>query len=282
MIPAQLFVSRIFLHDTYMCQLTKPHATYTSVATRYLSNSSLCPLPPCPPPPFHTTRAVEQKKKNRLPVPTALRLEQPGPAQVVAAAAAAAAGATAVSGFFATKKGGRKATTATADAAAGVTGGGLFARVGARGVLAARLLSDVAAAAVASMMVSPFISIVDRAIIQSASGTMGMQASVAQGFRVLATKPALFLARPDFVCTFCLYGATCKIFLFCFVFMGVDSGWCLLLAPVADVHVVVLVVLFLVFIRRTPRVPPLFMYPGARRSALCCLSSLFYFHPRHT
>ena len=79
-------------------------------------------------------------------------------------------------------------------------------------MLAARLLSDVGAAAVASMMVSPFISIVDRAIIQSASGTMGMQASVKQGMRVLVTKPALFLARPDFICTFCLYGATCESF----------------------------------------------------------------------
>eukprot|EP00904_Undaria_pinnatifida_P011316 jgi/Undpi1/7314/HiC_scaffold_22.g09787.m1 len=37
---------------------------------------------------------------------------------------------------------------------------------------------------------------------------MGMQASVKQGMRVLVTKPALFLARPDFICTFCLYGAT--------------------------------------------------------------------------
>lgn len=92
----------------------------------------------------------------------------------------------------------------------------IFERVGARGLLTARLFSDVAAAAVASMMVSPFISIVDRAIIQSASGTMGMQASVKQGLRVLATKPALFLARPDFICTFCLYGATCECFWFCF------------------------------------------------------------------
>lgn len=131
----------------------------------------------------------------------------------MAAVAAAAAGATAARSFFSaatasssssSSKKGRKA------AAARSSNSNLLARLGARGVLAARLVSDVASAAAASMMVSPFISIVDRAIIQSASGTMGMQASVAQGVRVLLTKPALFLARPDFVCTFCLYGATCK------------------------------------------------------------------------
>lgn len=138
------------------------------------------------------------------------------------AVAAAAAGATAARSFFSaatafsSKKGREAAATATrSDHGAGVN---LFARLGARGVLAARLVSDVASAAVASMMVSPFISIVDRAIIQSASGTCGMQASVAQGVRVMLTKPALFLARPDFICTFCLYGATCKFSLSLFFF----------------------------------------------------------------
>lgn len=150
----------------------------------------------------------------RMPAPPVPRLNRSGgAAQAVAAVAAAAAGATAVRSFFSTgktssPKAGRKARTARNN----VVGGDLFARLGARGVLAARLVSDVASAAAASMMVSPFISIVDRAIIQSASGTMGMQASVAQGVKVLLTKPALFLARPDFVCTFCLYGATCEFF----------------------------------------------------------------------
>lgn len=154
---------------------------------------------------------------HRLPIPVAPRLSRSGggPARTVAAVAAAAAGATAARSFFSaatasssnSKRGRKKA--AAADSRNG-SNTNLLARLGARGVLAARLASDVASAAAASMMVSPFISIVDRAIIQSASGTMGMQASVAQGVRVLLTKPALFLARPDFVCTFCLYGATCK------------------------------------------------------------------------
>lgn len=192
-------------------------------ATQVYKKTNSFSAPPLfvPSSPSVRTRARRKKKtNNRLPAPTALRIEPPGPAQVAAAAAAAAAGATAATGFFAVRSG-RKA--ATADAA----GGSLFARVGARGVLAARLLSDVAAAAVASMMVSPFISIVDRAIIQSASGSMGMQASVAQGLRVLATKPALFLARPDFICTFCLYGATCKSGCFFFRLFDFCIGCCL-------------------------------------------------------
>ncbi|CAM9644121.1 unnamed protein product, partial [Hapterophycus canaliculatus] len=141
----------------------------------------------------------------RLHLPAVPRLARPGPAQAVAVAAVAAAGATAARGLFSAAAAAAQGrhTTAVSEG-----NSGLFARVGARGVLAARLLGDAAAAVVASMMVSPFISIVDRAIIQSASGTMGMQASVAQGARVLMTKPALFLARPDFICTFCLYGAT--------------------------------------------------------------------------
>lgn len=131
------------------------------------------------------------------PVP---RLHGPGATRTVVAVAAAATGATGARGFLAVR-----------DGSAGVGGvGNILERLGARGVLAARLVSDFAAASMASLMVSPFISIVDRAIIQSASGSMGMKASVAQGFRVLATKPALFLARPDFICTFCLYGATCE------------------------------------------------------------------------
>ncbi|CAN0178445.1 unnamed protein product [Ectocarpus sp. 4 AP-2014] len=129
------------------------------------------------------------------PVP---RLQGPGATRTVVAVAAAATGATAARGFLAARDG--------SAARGGI--GNILERLGARGVLAARLASDFAAASMASLMVSPFISIVDRAIIQSASGSMGMKASVAQGFRVLATKPALFLARPDFICTFCLYGAT--------------------------------------------------------------------------
>lgn len=140
-----------------------------------------------------------------LSAQTVPRFKTPGRSSAVAAAAATAAAAR---GFYAVR-----AVNQANDGKTGSRGRGgvnFFTRVGARGVLAARLLGDVAAAAVASLMVSPFISIVDRSIIQSASGTMSMRASVMQGVRVLMTKPALFLARPDFICTFGLYGATCE------------------------------------------------------------------------
>ncbi|CBN75767.1 conserved unknown protein [Ectocarpus siliculosus] len=151
-------------------------------------------------PPFSAQHAkqVLASASARLHMPPVPRLQGPAVTRTVVAVAAAATGATAARGFLAARDG----------SAGGVGVGNLLERLGARGVLAARLVSDFAAASMASLMVSPFISIVDRAIIQSASGSMGMKASVAQGFRVLATKPALFLARPDFICTFCLYGAT--------------------------------------------------------------------------
>ncbi|CAM9582487.1 unnamed protein product [Ectocarpus sp. 6 AP-2014] len=151
-------------------------------------------------PPFSAQHAkqVLASASARLHMPPVPRLQGPGATRTVIAVAAAATGATAARGFLAARDG----------SAGGVGVGNLLERLGARGVLAARLVSDFAAASMASLMVSPFISIVDRAIIQSASGSMGMKASVVQGFRVLATKPALFLARPDFICTFCLYGAT--------------------------------------------------------------------------
>lgn len=106
----------------------------------------------------------------------------------------------------------------------------LFVRFGARGRMAARFLGDFTAASVASLLVSPFISIVDRAIIQSASGTLSMSASVQQGLRVMVTKPVLFLARPDFLCTFGLYGATCECPVRGYLACGVGEGWQELLA----------------------------------------------------
>ncbi|CAM9245237.1 unnamed protein product [Choristocarpus tenellus] len=74
--------------------------------------------------------------------------------------------------------------------------------------LMARVLGDGVAAALASLFVSPFISVVDRAIITSASGGMSMSATVAQGLVCIYRQPKVFLTRPDFLCTFGLYAAT--------------------------------------------------------------------------
>lgn len=138
-------------------------------------------------------------------------MDHTGSTALVAAAATAASAASIVVGGF-LKQGHERDYRSNRGGL--VLARRFFKSAGARGMLAARLASDVVAAAVASLMVSPFISIVDRAIIQSASGTAGMKASVMQGLRVMVTKPALFSARPDFICTFSLYAATCESFCF--------------------------------------------------------------------
>ena len=154
--------------------------------------------------------SVPLNHPDRLPAPTRSRLHRSG-STAVASVENAASATTVAHRFLSPQRDGRPSR----DAGSGSVGG--FARsrrsigrIGARGALVARLASDVLAAMASSLMVSPFISIVDRSIIQGASGTMGMKASLAQGLRVMVTKPALFSSRPDFICTFFLYAATCE------------------------------------------------------------------------
>ncbi|CAM9571376.1 unnamed protein product [Discosporangium mesarthrocarpum] len=87
---------------------------------------------------------------------------------------------------------------------------GPYVNMSGRGALLARLVGDTFAAALASLMVSPFISIVDRAIIQCASGGMTMSASVGQGLACMFRRPSCFVTRPDFLCTWGLYAITCE------------------------------------------------------------------------
>lgn len=150
---------------------------------------------------------------RRLPFPKGIQMDPTKSTALVAAAATAASAASVVVGGF-LKQGHERDCRSNGGSGCGglILARRFFKSAGARGMLAVRLASDAAAAAVASLMVSPFVSIVDRAIIQSASGTAGIKASVMQGLRVMVTKPALFSARPDFICTFSLYAATCESF----------------------------------------------------------------------
>ncbi|CAM9811544.1 unnamed protein product [Ascophyllum nodosum] len=68
--------------------------------------------------------------------------------------------------------------------------------------------ADLASALWASLVVSPFITIVDRSIIQNASGTKRMGDSVRAGFKELFLRPHVFLRRPEFFMIWGVYAST--------------------------------------------------------------------------
>ncbi|CAM9119771.1 unnamed protein product [Phaeothamnion confervicola] len=70
------------------------------------------------------------------------------------------------------------------------------------------LAADTASAISASFLVSPFITIVDRSIMQNASGAKNMGDSVKEGFRELILRPVTFVRRPEFLMIWGLYAAT--------------------------------------------------------------------------
>lgn len=75
-------------------------------------------------------------------------------------------------------------------------------------VVAKHLAIDVAAAATASFAVSPFITIVDRAIIENASGVRPLAVGVKELARAFAANPLQFVRKREFAIVFGLYTAT--------------------------------------------------------------------------
>lgn len=71
-----------------------------------------------------------------------------------------------------------------------------------------RLTSDAAAAGCASGLVSPFITIIDRAIIENASGRAPLRPSLVSSLRSLVTQPHIFLTSRPFLLIYCLYFGT--------------------------------------------------------------------------
>jgi hypothetical protein len=59
------------------------------------------------------------------------------------------------------------------------------------------LAVDVVSALCAGIGCSPFVTIIDRAIFENASGTKTLLDSVKGGFREVFTKPHIFLRRPE-------------------------------------------------------------------------------------
>ncbi|KAI9257961.1 hypothetical protein BDA99DRAFT_440901 [Phascolomyces articulosus] len=67
---------------------------------------------------------------------------------------------------------------------------------------------DVAAAATSSAMVSPFIAVVDRSIIENANGKTPLGKGLVQGFRTIFTEPLKFAGSSQFRLVFGLYFST--------------------------------------------------------------------------
>lgn len=74
--------------------------------------------------------------------------------------------------------------------------------------LAKHLAADLGAAAAASFAVSPFITIVDRAIIENASGARPLAAGVKALTRAFVRNPLAFVRTREFAIVFGLYTAT--------------------------------------------------------------------------
>ncbi|KAJ3407536.1 hypothetical protein CcCBS67573_g00691 [Chytriomyces confervae] len=67
---------------------------------------------------------------------------------------------------------------------------------------------DIVAALATSAVVAPFVAIIDRSIISNASGRMPLMAGLQDGFRTLATRPAVLARQPSVVAVFSVYAIT--------------------------------------------------------------------------
>ncbi|KAF2403496.1 hypothetical protein EJ06DRAFT_535983 [Trichodelitschia bisporula] len=74
--------------------------------------------------------------------------------------------------------------------------------------LPARVTADIAAAACAGVLVAPVITVIDRGIIENASGTRTLGASVIASLRLLLTRPHAFVFSKPFALVFTLYTGT--------------------------------------------------------------------------
>ncbi|KAK3389354.1 hypothetical protein B0H63DRAFT_390744 [Podospora didyma] len=74
--------------------------------------------------------------------------------------------------------------------------------------LGLRLGSDLIAAAAAAIMVAPIISIIDRSIMENASGRRSLGDSLRSSLRTLALRPHKIIASKPFALIFMLYGGT--------------------------------------------------------------------------
>ena len=67
---------------------------------------------------------------------------------------------------------------------------------------------DIASALTASFFVAPFITVIDRSIIENASGKRVLKEGIKAGFSELFTKPHKFYVRREFRLIWTVYGGT--------------------------------------------------------------------------
>jgi len=71
-----------------------------------------------------------------------------------------------------------------------------------------RIAADTAAAAIAGACVTPFVSSVDRALAENASGKMKLWASAINSFKEMLAAPGKFVTSPQFFWIWLVYGST--------------------------------------------------------------------------
>jgi hypothetical protein len=76
--------------------------------------------------------------------------------------------------------------------------------------LAPKLGLEWTCAVSSALLVAPFISIIDKAIFSNASGRQKLTASLAEGFKTMAVKPAYFFRQPSFLLIWGVYSGTCE------------------------------------------------------------------------
>jgi len=74
--------------------------------------------------------------------------------------------------------------------------------------IAKTYLVDVGAALTASFLVAPFMTVIDRSIIQNTAGVKPLKQGVIEGFTEYLTRPWRFFRRPEFFMIWGVYAAT--------------------------------------------------------------------------
>ncbi|KAI8679522.1 hypothetical protein NCS57_00230400 [Fusarium keratoplasticum] len=111
--------------------------------------------------------------------------------------AATAAAALALSGTATSEQVNTKTTTTTSSSSTWNTKN-----------LGFRVLADAASAASAASLVAPLIAIIDRSIMENASGRNTLAASIKSSLRTLLLRPHTLLLSKPTALIFCLYGGT--------------------------------------------------------------------------
>ncbi len=91
-----------------------------------------------------------------------------------------------------------------------------------------QIISDTASAFAASFCVAPFITVIDRSIIQNASGAKPLRQGLTEGFIEVFTKPHRFVQRPEFLMIWALYYVTYVLLLYS-IFANDDCPICFII-----------------------------------------------------